>query len=243
MEHNNGRQGDMADQASGNNEVHIALKLKQTDAKILQAIDEALVRIDKGAYGVCRDCGEPIAEARLNAIPWTRVCISLQGEAEGVTPTDLAPLLREFYAERLALLQRHVVSARGIGDYDVNNAYQNVVAREETHVYWVHRAHPRRRRHRPGRCRRCRRGAVRRLAAIWRRPTLPPIRRSSPSGRPRWPRSRTPAIARCCRSSSARCRSTSGCSSRPPRAAPTSSACRWPATVRTGAVLGTRWVE
>jgi DnaK suppressor protein len=76
MEHNNGRQGDMADQASGNNEVHITLKLKQTDAKILQAIDEALVRIDKGTFGVCRDCGEPIAQARLNAIPWTRVCIT-----------------------------------------------------------------------------------------------------------------------------------------------------------------------
>ena len=45
---NNTRQGDMADQASGNNEVHIALKLKQTDAKILQAIEEALWRIDKG---------------------------------------------------------------------------------------------------------------------------------------------------------------------------------------------------
>src|SRR6188472_3162377 len=76
MEHNNGRQGDMADQASGNNEVHIALKLKQTDAKILQAIDEALMRIEKGTFGICRDCGEPIADARLVAIPWTRVCIS-----------------------------------------------------------------------------------------------------------------------------------------------------------------------
>ena len=72
----NTRQGDLADQATGNNEVHIQLKLKQTDAKILQAIEEALVRIEKGTYGVCRDCGEPIAEARLNAIPWTRVCIS-----------------------------------------------------------------------------------------------------------------------------------------------------------------------
>jgi DnaK suppressor protein len=71
----NTRQGDMADQASGNNEVHIQLKLKQTDAKILQAIEEALTRIEKGTYGICRDCGEPIAEARLNAIPWTRVCI------------------------------------------------------------------------------------------------------------------------------------------------------------------------
>jgi DnaK suppressor protein len=73
---NNTRQGDMADQASGNNEVHIQLKLKQTDAKILQAIEEALRRIEKGTYGVCRDCGEPIAEARLAAIPWTRVCIA-----------------------------------------------------------------------------------------------------------------------------------------------------------------------
>src|SRR5262245_60013354 len=67
---NNTRQGDMADQASGNNEVHIQLKLKQTDAKILQAIEEALTRIDKGTYGICRDCGEPIAPARLHAIPW-----------------------------------------------------------------------------------------------------------------------------------------------------------------------------
>jgi DnaK suppressor protein len=70
------RQGDLADQADGNNEVHIQLKLKQTDAKILQAIEEAVVRIEKGTYGVCRDCGEPISPARLDAIPWTRVCIT-----------------------------------------------------------------------------------------------------------------------------------------------------------------------
>jgi len=73
---NNTRQGDMADQASGNNEVHIQLRLKQTDAKILQAIDEALERIEKRTYGICRDCGEPIPEPRLKAIPWTRVCIA-----------------------------------------------------------------------------------------------------------------------------------------------------------------------
>ena len=76
----NTRQGDLADQATGNNEVHIQLKLKQTDAKILQAIEEALERIHKGTYGVCRDCGEPIAEARLNAIPWTRVCITCKAK-------------------------------------------------------------------------------------------------------------------------------------------------------------------
>src|SRR5215217_3189401 len=72
----NSRQGDLADQASGNNEVHIALKLKQTDAKILQAIEEALHRMELGTFGVCRDCGDLIAPARLEAIPWTRVCIA-----------------------------------------------------------------------------------------------------------------------------------------------------------------------
>lgn len=73
---NNTRQGDLADQATGTNEVHIQLKVKQTDAKILQAIEEALWRMEQGTYGICRDCGEGIAPARLNAIPWTRVCIT-----------------------------------------------------------------------------------------------------------------------------------------------------------------------
>jgi DnaK suppressor protein len=72
----NTRQGDLADQATGNNEVHIHLKLKQTDAKILQAIEEALKRIEHGTYGVCRDCGEQVAVPRLKAIPWTRSCIT-----------------------------------------------------------------------------------------------------------------------------------------------------------------------
>ena len=72
----NTRQGDLADQATGTNEVHIQLKVKQTDAKILQAIEEALWRMEQGTYGTCLDCGEEIALARLNAIPWTRACIA-----------------------------------------------------------------------------------------------------------------------------------------------------------------------
>src|SRR5258705_11562820 len=67
----NSRQGDLADQASGNKQVHIQLKLKQTEAKILQAIEEALYRIEKGNYGTCRDCGGEIGPPRLNCISWT----------------------------------------------------------------------------------------------------------------------------------------------------------------------------
>jgi hypothetical protein len=57
-----------------------------------------------------------------------------------VTPSQLNALLREFYLERLAVLMRHEAAARFVSDYDVNNAYQNVIAREETHVSWLQHA-------------------------------------------------------------------------------------------------------
>ena len=49
---------------------------EQVGAAGERLLEEALWRIEKGTYGVCRDCGEPIAPARLRAIPWTRVCIT-----------------------------------------------------------------------------------------------------------------------------------------------------------------------
>jgi hypothetical protein len=64
----------------------------------------------------------------------------LQGKAEGVTPSELQTLLRDFYVERLALLMRHEAAARHVTDYDVNNAYQYIISREETHVAWLQRA-------------------------------------------------------------------------------------------------------
>jgi hypothetical protein len=64
----------------------------------------------------------------------------LQREAEGVTPAELQHLLREFYLERLTLLMRHEAAARHVTDYDVNNAYQYIINREETHISWLQQA-------------------------------------------------------------------------------------------------------
>ena len=108
---NNTRQGDMADQASGNNEVHIQLKLKQTDAKILQAIEDALARLDKGTYGVCRDCGEPIAEARLKALPFANTCRECQEQREELAEAE-RPHRRSVYEEEPAPPPRGRPSAR-----------------------------------------------------------------------------------------------------------------------------------
>jgi beta-galactosidase len=67
---------DFVDQASDDNEVHVNLRLLQIDAKLLRAIEAAIERIDNGNYGTCTICEEEISIARLNAVPWTSVCIA-----------------------------------------------------------------------------------------------------------------------------------------------------------------------
>ncbi len=42
----------------------------------LADIEAALAKLDDGSYGTCETCGDPIAEARLEAMPATRFCIS-----------------------------------------------------------------------------------------------------------------------------------------------------------------------
>lgn len=53
---------------------------------------------------------------------------------------DLRQLLTDFAAERLTLLQRHEAAARAVSHYDLNNTYQYIIAREETHVTWLQNA-------------------------------------------------------------------------------------------------------
>lgn len=49
----------------------------------------------------------------------------------------LADQIREFYLERVAQLMRHEDVAVTITDYDINNAYQYIIAREQTHLSWL----------------------------------------------------------------------------------------------------------
>jgi RNA polymerase-binding transcription factor DksA len=41
----------------------------------LREVDEALARIETGGYGFCRVCGKEIPVERLEALPWTTLCI------------------------------------------------------------------------------------------------------------------------------------------------------------------------
>jgi DnaK suppressor protein len=54
------------------------IALRERSTRQLQALDAALVRLDEGTFGVCRSCGRPIAEERLEARPWAALCIDCQ---------------------------------------------------------------------------------------------------------------------------------------------------------------------
>ena len=42
---------------------------------LLAEVEAALKRIDDGAYGRCVECGKPIPDKRLEALPWAARCI------------------------------------------------------------------------------------------------------------------------------------------------------------------------
>ena len=59
-------------------------KLSQAERETLFLIDIALKKIENGTYGICEECGEPIGEKRLEAIPWVRLCIKCSQNEETI---------------------------------------------------------------------------------------------------------------------------------------------------------------
>jgi DnaK suppressor protein len=54
------------------------LALREAAERRIKEVDAALARIDAGTFGLCTACGHPIAEARLDALPWAALCIDCQ---------------------------------------------------------------------------------------------------------------------------------------------------------------------
>ncbi|WP_457622833.1 TraR/DksA family transcriptional regulator [Persephonella sp.] len=57
-------------------------ELEDIEIEILRAIDNALEKMREGTYGICEVCGINIEEERLEAVPWTTLCIKHAEEAE-----------------------------------------------------------------------------------------------------------------------------------------------------------------
>lgn len=72
----------MADIGSDNYEQEFTLGLLQNETATMTEIDEALARIENKTYGMCLATGKPIAESRLEVIPWAKYCIEYVRENE-----------------------------------------------------------------------------------------------------------------------------------------------------------------
>jgi RNA polymerase-binding transcription factor len=72
----------LAETATATLDREIDYTLEENSAEVLAAIDAALRRIDDGTYGTCARCGREIAEERLEARPWSSLCIECQRAEE-----------------------------------------------------------------------------------------------------------------------------------------------------------------
>ncbi len=67
----------MADVGSDNFEQEFTLGLMESEREMLREIEEAIIRMREGYYGVCLDSGQPINRARLEIKPWAKYCIEV----------------------------------------------------------------------------------------------------------------------------------------------------------------------
>src|SRR3954447_11798682 len=74
--------GDNVDAAVDTANDEISSQLVEIESRELGQIEHALSRIVEGLYGRCEFCNGKIAEARLNALPYTNSCIDCQRENE-----------------------------------------------------------------------------------------------------------------------------------------------------------------
>jgi|ERR1041385_985552 DnaK suppressor protein len=71
----------------------LALKLSDHESQIVADIDQALMRMEEGSYGVCVRCGHEIDERRLEALPTARYDAACQAEIETAKGQRAGPSL------------------------------------------------------------------------------------------------------------------------------------------------------
>lgn len=76
--------GDIYDQASSERDRELGLLLNDREREKLHNIDEALLRIAEGEYGICEECDEDIPLGRLKVLPFTRHCVKCKSDLEKI---------------------------------------------------------------------------------------------------------------------------------------------------------------
>ena len=78
----------IADVASDSYDREFNLSLVSNEQDILNDIDNALEKMERNEYGACELCEEPIGESRLQAVPYTKLCIRCKEDQEKKSPQE-----------------------------------------------------------------------------------------------------------------------------------------------------------
>lgn len=80
--------GKREEEATESFELEKRLALERQLKGNLAEIEHALHKFEEGTYGLCDDCGQPIAPARLEALPQASLCMDCKAKnAKGKSPT------------------------------------------------------------------------------------------------------------------------------------------------------------
>lgn len=74
--------GDIYDQASSERDRELGMLLGDREREKLVSIDEALLRLADGEYGICEECEEEIPLGRLKVLPFARHCVKCKSDLE-----------------------------------------------------------------------------------------------------------------------------------------------------------------
>lgn len=75
-------QADIADGAAQAYTNELMTSLGEQGWQRLKQVDEALEKIERGEYGICSTCNEPIPEARLDVMPFAKFCVECMSVRE-----------------------------------------------------------------------------------------------------------------------------------------------------------------
>lgn len=73
---------DIVDRAVTTYSRELNFSQSENETQLLQMVKAALARMQDGTYGQCLNCGREIGIKRLEAVPWTHLCIDCQTQAE-----------------------------------------------------------------------------------------------------------------------------------------------------------------
>jgi DnaK suppressor protein len=73
---------DALDEVQHAAERELAIRNLDRESHLLRHVKAALRRMQDGSYGTCLNCEEPISRKRLEAVPWTALCIRCQEMAD-----------------------------------------------------------------------------------------------------------------------------------------------------------------